>query len=149
MSTRMSNFERAMYWNALEFCKSLVENDINELQPKGDHLGWTPLQAACNNGKYEFVKYICEKYVQNSELLDSDHKKLLDINHQNHLGHTALHIAARKGEFEMVKCLCEAGANVEFLDLDCRKASDLTKSDEIKDFLLSWKNDDFGDYILK
>ncbi|XP_062583623.1 serine/threonine-protein phosphatase 6 regulatory ankyrin repeat subunit A-like, partial [Saccostrea cucullata] len=67
------------------------------------HLGTTVLHYACQNGKLNMVKYICDTY-----------PKLLTKSFDDYEGHSSLHWAAQSGNIELYQYLLEKDINVSF-----------------------------------
>ncbi|XP_062587675.1 uncharacterized protein LOC134249334 [Saccostrea cucullata] len=67
------------------------------------HHGSTVLHYACQNGKLEMVKYICETY-----------PKLLQKSFNDYEERNSLHWAAQSGNIELYKYLLEKNAKVSF-----------------------------------
>ncbi|XP_061190501.1 uncharacterized protein LOC133198422 [Saccostrea echinata] len=78
----------------------MLINSGSDLYARSHH-GSTVLHYACQNGKLDMVKYICETY-----------PNLLKKTFDDYEGHTSLHWAAQSGNIELYEYLLEKGVIV-------------------------------------
>lgn len=106
----------------LEIVKYLVENDfeVNARVLFGDE---TALILASQYGHLEIVEFLISKGA--------------DKNIQDYSGFTALMWASVRGYFEIVQCLVRYGANANIINRDSWTALEMSKTDEIWEYLSS------------
>jgi len=146
-----------------EIALLLIEKGANVNAARTDN-GETALMVASEKGCFEVVKELCKKGANvNAAMTDDRMTALIWASEKGHLeiarlliekganvnaartddGTTALMLASWKGHFEVVKELCERGADVNAAMTDGSTATDIAKTPEIREYLLSlmpkWK----------
>jgi len=107
----------------LEVVKLLLDKGANiEARNKNDD---TPLHFAAWDGHLKIVKLLLDKGA--------------NIEARNKLDDTPLHRAAENGHLKVVKLLLDRGANIEAKNKYGKIPFDVTRRQEIKDFLKTWK----------
>ena len=90
-----------------------------------DKWGRNPLHYASKIGHLDIVKILIDRGV--------------DINVKDKWDRTALHYVSERGHLDTVKLLVEYGACLNSLDKDGNKPIDLSKNEEIKEYLSNAK----------
>jgi len=114
---------RAIEYNHLEIARLLIEKGANVNAAK-TYNGITVLMWASADGHLEIVRLLIEK--------GANVNAAMKYNRQ-----TALMLASWKGHFEVVKELCERGADVNAAMTDGSTATDIAKTPEIREYLLT------------
>ncbi|KZV31721.1 ankyrin-3 [Dorcoceras hygrometricum] len=119
----------------------------------------TPLHLAAWSGHDEVVNYLCKNKADIGAAAVDDmgaihfaaqkghlqvikilHASGISIKSYNRKGMTALHYAAQGSHLELVKYLVKKGANLDAKNKAGKTAVDLATSEEVRAFLVEWKN---------
>lgn len=119
----------------------------------------TPLHLAAWSGHAEVVNYLCKNKADigaaamddmgaihfaaqkgQLEVIKILHASGISVKSYNRKGMTALHYAAQGSHLELVKYLVKKGANLDAKNKSGKTAVDLASSEEVRIFLVEWKN---------
>ena len=112
----------------LECIKILIANgaDVN----KCDRWDETPLHQATIYGRADCLEYLIDHGSGTTKI---------NINATDNIGETSLHIASANGHEDCVRILLYKGADTDILDNLNRKASDIAKTNVIKELIENYE----------